>query len=68
MIASLAGRAKERFGVDVPLVRFFEFPTVEGLAAHLSAAQDSNPAATALDAAAERAQRRRAGPALRPRR
>jgi amino acid adenylation domain-containing protein len=69
MIASLAGRAKERFGVDVPLVRFFEFPTVEGLAAHLSATGDgrSNPGTAALDAAAERAQRRRAGPSNRPR-
>jgi len=69
MIASLAGRVKERFGVDVPLVRFFEYPTVEGLAAHLSTARNehSNPGAAALDVAAERAQRRRSGPLRRPR-
>jgi amino acid adenylation domain-containing protein len=73
MIASLAGRAKARFAVDVPLVRFFEFPTVAGLATHLAAslaatANDcTKPATPALDAAAERARMRRAAPPPRSR-
>ena len=69
MIASLSGRVKERFGVDIPLVRFFEFPTVAGLAAHLSKSCGDNgkTASVALDAAQERALKRRAAQPRRPR-
>jgi amino acid adenylation domain-containing protein len=69
MIASLSGRVKERFGVDIPLVRFFEFPTVAGLAAHLSTSRGNGgkTSSGALDAAQERALKRRATQPRRPR-
>jgi amino acid adenylation domain-containing protein len=68
MIASLVGKVRERFGFDVPLVRFFEHPTVAGLADHLQSLSSDrpHPSGKALDEAHERALKRRAVP--RPRR
>jgi acyl carrier protein len=70
MIASLVGLVREHFGFDVPLVRFFEYPTVVEFARHLLALSADKPASpgTALDEAHDRATRRRSAPRGRPRR
>ena len=70
MIASLVGLVRERFGFDVPLVRFFEYPTVADLARHLQTLSNDTPASpgTALDEAHDRAMKRRSAPRGRPRR
>lgn len=70
MIASLVGLVRERFGFDVPLVRFFEYPTVAELARHLQTLSNDTPASpgTALDEAHDRAMKRRSAPRGRPRR
>jgi bacitracin synthase 3 len=61
--AQLIVRIRRRFGSDVPLVRVFEHPTVEALAAHLASRDASGGAPSgapdALAAARERAERRR---------
>ena len=68
MIASLVGRVREHFGLDVPLVRFFEYPTVASLATYLQSLSGPrpSPSGTSLNEAHERALKRRG--ASRPRR
>ena len=64
MAAQLIGRIRQRLDADVPLVRIFEHPTIEALAAHLGARTDASADPTdPLTKARMRAEHRRA---LRP--
>lgn len=61
--AQLVGRIRRHLGVDVPLVRVFEHPTLRALASRLGAAPGPEAAAAdPLAEARERAQRRRPAP------
>jgi acyl carrier protein len=57
-LALVQRRLESELDIRVPLVRLFEFPTVAGLAAHLTAG--SSTVDTAVSRAAERMARRRA--------
>jgi hypothetical protein len=64
MAAQLIGRVRHHLDADVPLVRIFEHPTIEALAAHLGARTDASADPTdPLTKARMRAEHRRA---LRP--
>jgi amino acid adenylation domain-containing protein len=67
--AQLVSRIEGRLGVELPLVRIFEHPTVEALAAHLEAAgaRATGPARDPLAAARARGRLRRAQALRRPR-
>lgn len=54
LMARVHARLKQELGVDLPLVRLFQYPTIESLVAHLEGAADAQaPAVTAQQQASK---------------